>query len=376
MSVEKYESIKVCHVTSAHSRFDLRIFRKECISLVDFGYNVYFIVNDDKLSEVVEGVKIVSTEFNPRSRLDRWLGSKKYIKRKMSEIDADIYHFHDPDLLPLAKCIVNKGKKAIFDFHEDVPQQILDKTYIPKIWRRPLSILYRMYEIYICKHLSAIIVSAPHMVENYKRINSNISVVTNYPILKSIDLNKNRETSKIVCFAGSIDHRWNHDKIISAINEIDSIEYYLAGDSGTTYFNRLKEIEGWNKVRFFGRIPFEQVSHIYEKSFVGLALLGNNELTNEKGTLGITKMFEYMEAGLPVICSNFPTWKAIVDKYGCGITINSNSSIEIKNAIVKLVNNPSLANVMGKNGRIAIEKEFNWDSQAKNLNEIYKNSLL
>lgn len=103
--------MKVCHVTSAHSRYDVRIFEKECISLAKCGYAVTLIVNDDKKDEIKDGVKIVSTGFKPSGRRQRMLSSMKYIWAKMQEVDADIYHFHDPELLQMVSRLKKRNKK-------------------------------------------------------------------------------------------------------------------------------------------------------------------------------------------------------------------------------------------------------------------------
>jgi len=372
MNKSKRKIVKVCHVTSAHSRYDLRIFRKECCSLAKSGFEVTYLVNDTKPNEIIDNVNIVSTNFLPKSRLDRWFASKSFLRKKMIDIDADLYHFHDPDLLPLAKWIEKLGKISIFDSHEDVPQQILDKTYIPKTFRLFVSYIYSKYELFVIKNISGVVVATPHMVKRFKRSNYNVSVVTNYPIVKDKQVRTHKNTLRKICFAGSIDHRWNHDKIINAINEIDNIEYLLAGNSRTKYFENLEKLPGWAKVRFLGRIPFEQVTEMYNESIVGLAFLGDNGLTNEKGTLGVTKIFEYMEAGLPFICTSCDDWKEIIDRYHCGIAIETTNTYEVKNAIERIVNDTILANQMGKNGREAIEKIYNWESQASILLQVYK----
>ena len=135
MSREKTDIISVCHVTSVHPRYDVRILHKECMSLARHEFAVTLLVNDTLPDEKFEDVEIISTQFKPRNRFDRMFISKKRIRNLMREIDADIYHFHDPELLPEAAWIKHRGKIVIFDFHEDVAQQILFKTWIPKCFR-------------------------------------------------------------------------------------------------------------------------------------------------------------------------------------------------------------------------------------------------
>jgi hypothetical protein len=195
---------KVCHVTSAHPRYDVRIFHKECKSLANNGFDVTLLVNDNLPNEAIEGVKIVSTQFKIMNRFERMVKSKKKIKKLMLEIDADLYHFHDPELLPEASWVKNIGKKVIFDFHEDVSRQILFKKWIPKQIRKSVSVLYEMYEKSIVKKMDAIVTVTPKFVERLKQINHNTVMITNYPILKEKVNYYNVKKKKIICFAGGI----------------------------------------------------------------------------------------------------------------------------------------------------------------------------
>ncbi|HZK27887.1 MAG TPA: glycosyltransferase, partial [Thermoclostridium sp.] len=216
---------RVCHVTSAHPRHDPRIFYKECRSLAEHAFDVVLLVNDNLPDETIDGVKIKSTRFVPRNRYERMIKSKKHIKKLMREIDADIYHFHDPELLPEAAWIKKKSKKVIFDFHEDVPQQILFKNWIPQKSRKIISRLYLKYEKKIVKNLAALVSVTPQIVEKLKCSNPNTVMITNYPILRNKEENtKNRYRGKNICFAGGISPQWNHENIIKAIESIEGVE--------------------------------------------------------------------------------------------------------------------------------------------------------
>jgi glycosyltransferase involved in cell wall biosynthesis len=351
---------KVCHVTSAHPRYDVRIFHKECKSLANSGFDVTLLVNDNLPNEALDGVKIVSTKLKPSNRYERMVKSKKYLRIKMIEIDADIYHFHDPELLPEGNWMKSKGKKIIFDFHEDVAQQILFKTWIPRKIRKLISAIYKKYEKKLSQRFDGLVTVTPKFVERLKQINPNTVMITNYPILKTTSNYDRSKKKRAICFAGGITPQWNHENIIKAIEQIDDIEYILAGSGPQDYLERLKSLQGWNKVRYLGRIPHEKVNEIYEESILGVALLSNNTQVGDEGTLGNTKLFEFMESGLPMICSNNKIWKEIIDKYECGVVLNPNSTDEIRGVIESIIDNHDELCSMGMNGRNAVEKIFNW----------------
>ena len=89
--------MKVCHITSVHSRYDLRILYKECISLHKAGYDVFLVVNDKRQNEIIDGVKIISTGKEASNRISRMINSVNWVYREAVKIGADVYHLHDHD---------------------------------------------------------------------------------------------------------------------------------------------------------------------------------------------------------------------------------------------------------------------------------------
>lgn len=376
MFKDRLKKNKICHVTSVHNRYDVRIFHKECKSLAQFGYNVTLLVNDNSSDEVKDGINIVSTKYKGSNRYSRMITARRHIRKKMIDIDAELYHFHDPELLPDAKWIKKYGKIVIFDFHENVSQQILFKMWIPRSIRIVISMIYEIYEKRAIKKLDALISVTPQIVNRLKIYNKRTIMITNYPINEERYSVNNVKKNRSICFAGGIFPQWNHENIIKAIESIDDIEYILAGSGPDEYINKLRNIEGWTKVNFLGRIPHEKVKIIYSKAMIGMTLLSNNSQVGDEGTLGNTKIFEYMEAGLPVICSHNKIWRDIIDKYECGIVVNPDDTIIINNSIQKLLDNPELALHLGNNGRKAIEKEFNWSTQEELLINFYDKLIM
>ena len=152
---------RVCHFSSAHAPNDTRIFHKQCASLAREGYDVTLVVkakDSQSVGTTVEkGVKVIQVPVDASSRLKRMLFGAKSIYRKALEVDADIYEFHDPELLPYGLRLARKGKKVIFDSHEDYPTQIMEKEWIPSGLRRLISGVYRAYETHVVKRLDAVL---------------------------------------------------------------------------------------------------------------------------------------------------------------------------------------------------------------------------
>ena len=151
--------MKIYHITSVHTRFDTRIFKKECISLVQAGYDVSLIVCDGLGDEICEGVKILDAgNYNKASRLKRARIAPKAIYRKLQKFgNIDAVHFHDPELLFLGKNLAKKGKKVIYDSHENVPKQIMSKPYIPVWARKCISSYLNKLELSAAKRFYAVV---------------------------------------------------------------------------------------------------------------------------------------------------------------------------------------------------------------------------
>ena len=366
---------KVCHMTTVHQRYDVRILRKECVSLARHGYDVTLLVDDNLKDECIDGVKIVSISSNARNRIERIFYSSKIMLQKAYEINADIYHFHDPELIPTGVALTKKGKKVIYDSHEDTPGDIKERYWIPKYLRGIISFLFARYENCAAQKFNAIITVTPFIVERFKIYNRNTFMITNYPLLTAFNGVTNSVKHNQVCFTGMVDPIWSHQIVLQAL-EGTNVKYVVAGKVVNNYLEYLQQCVGKENLEYVGLLPFNEVSNIHRSSIAGLAILkpAPNDKNNE-GTLGNQKIFEYMNSGIPVICSNLKLWKEIVTKYNCGVCVDFDSPQQIHDTILDLVNNPQKAHLMGLNGRKAVEQEFNWQTQEKILLNLYESVI-
>ena len=356
---------KICHVTSVHPYKDGRIFRKECQSLAKV-YDVSLIAPNTETKEE-DGIHVYGVNL-PKGRLKR-MRNLHVVFQKMMEVDAEVYHFHDPELIPIGFKAKKYGKKVIFDSHEDVPLQISEKDWIPGPFRKIISSLYRHYEENRLSCYDALVSVTPSIVDRLKGCNPNTYQITNYPILK--DFEDQRTWKNQICFTGGISAQWMHDNVIRSIENVN-VKYVLAGVVEGNYMDYLKELPAWEKVDYKGVVAPLEVSIIQQDCFAGIAL--NDYVANvgyKLGSLGNTKLFEYMMSGIPVIATDFILWKEIIEKYKCGICVNPRNVNAINEAIIYLKDHPEEAKRMGNNGRKAVEEEFNWKSQEKILLDMY-----
>lgn len=221
--------MKICHMTSAHQQEDIRIFHKECVSLAENGYETYQVACGDTYEKY--GVYQVGIGERAHGRIGRMTKTAKRVYMAAVKLDADIYHFHDPELMPYGLKLKHRGKKVIFDSHEDVPSQIMDKDWIPKPLRRIVSGLYTSYETYAVKRLDAVIAATPHIAEKFRGRAKKVVVVNNYPKLDDIVFHATpfSEREPIICYAGGINELRGEKIMIEAMKDVDGM-LIIAGE--------------------------------------------------------------------------------------------------------------------------------------------------
>ncbi|TDQ32779.1 glycosyltransferase involved in cell wall biosynthesis [Zeaxanthinibacter enoshimensis] len=357
-------------MTSVHHRYDTRILYKECISLKNHGLDVHLIVADEKEDEVFEGISIHSVG-KTEGKISRFIKATKRVFNKALDLDADIYHFHDPELLPYGKKLKKKGKVVIYDTHEDLPRQLMSKEYVPILARRPLALGMEWYEDNIVKNFDAVITATPHISKRFSRLNDTVVDINNFPLLSDLDLQVTKWETKRneICYIGSITEIRGLSQIILATSLLPNIVLNLAGSvAPKSYLQTLSSLDGWTKTNYMGQINRNEVKSVMKQSKVGLVtfLPYGNHIHSQPN-----KLFEYMAQGIPLVASNFDLWKEIVERYDCGICVNPRDPEAIAGAIKFLLEHDELSEKKGQNGRNAILEKFNWDSEQKKLTGLY-----
>lgn len=360
--------MKVCHLTSVHPRYEIRIFIKECQSLSKAGYDVSLIVADNKGDEIINNIKIIDVG-KSKGRLRRMTQTIWRVYKKALKLDADIYQFHDPELLFIGLLLKHKGKKVVYDIHEDVPRAIFDKLWINKYLVILISKIFERIENFISKRLTYNVTATPYLRDRFLKINKNTIDINNYPIISEFNNNDSwQEKKNEICLTGSISEVRGIIQLINVL-EICDTRLHLAGEFSEPFLEekvRLKK--GWEKVIYYGFIGRDKVKQIFNESKIGMAIiLPDRNLINGQPI----KIFEYMSAGIPVICSDFPLWKRIVENNNCGICVNPLDIQEIAKAINYLLNNEEEAKQMGLNGKRAIIDKYNWNKEEERLLKLY-----
>jgi len=369
--------VRITHATSVHPRFDTRIAIKMCRSAREAGHDVTFVVADGMGGETRDGIEIIDAanaeEKNPQGRLNRATQVARRVMQTALDSDADIIHFHDPELLPHAVWLRRRnGPRLIFDAHEDIPKQILGKHYLPRFSRRLAGVSYAALERGLVSRMDAVIAATPTIAERYSAVHPNVRCVANFPrkdeLLSTGGGNSDREG---VCYVGGISPTRGIRQMVDSLAHTESnTQLFLAGRFSSIGLRKeVSRSMGWPKVVDLGFLNRDGVRELLGSVAAGLVTLHGTPAYKDAYP---TKMFEYMSAGVPVISSDFPLWKEFVEPQNCGLCVNPSDPRAIARAIDRLVGNPKEAYLMGRNGRAAVEKEFNWESQSERLLSLYR----
>jgi glycosyltransferase involved in cell wall biosynthesis len=359
----------VVHVTVVHPVDDIRIFAKQCRSLAAAGYDVHLVAPAESDREL-GGVKVHALTAAPGGRLSRMTRTVLAAYRTARRLDADLYHVHDPELMPIALLLRAQGRRVVYDSHEHLPQQVSTKPWIPAPLRRPLAALVDLAERNAARMLSAVVTAEPYVRERFEGRAPRVVTVNNYPMLDAFPAADGDwdARERAVCYAGSITELRGIREMIAAVAMTDAT-LLLAGHFAPAGLERDLEAEpGWGQVQPLGRMLPEEVAGVYARARAGLVVLHPVPNYLEANP---TKMFEYMSAGLPVIASDFPAWAAMVDGHGCGICVDPRSPEAIAEAIRWVLDHPEEARAMGARGRAAVERNYSWDAELAVLLDLY-----
>lgn len=365
---------RVVHATTVHPRDDVRILRKECVSLARAGYEVVLLVGDGLGEAHVEGVRIVDVGVQPAGRLARMRTQPKRAWQALERLAPALVQVHDPELLGLAARAAACGIAAVYDAHEDVPRQMLTKQWIPAPMRPPLSALFERYENRQVRRISAVIGATPYIAERFAGVAARSVAVCNYPLPDELaPACSALPRERMVCYVGGLMRTRGLLQMVRAVALLPGVRLVLCGRFEDETFEReLRAEPGWAQVDWRGQVGREAVRDVMARACAGLVTL--LPMPSYLDALPI-KMFEYMSAALPVVASDFPLWRGIVESSGCGICVDPADPQAVAGALRRLLDDPQAARACGEAGRAAVRATYNWPSAERVLLALYAELL-
>lgn len=347
---------------------------KQCRSLASHGHEVALVVADGLGNACRDGVRIIDVGA-PNGRRDRMLNTTWRVARAALAQGADVYQLHDPELIPAGLRLKRAGCKVVFDAHEDVPTQLLDKPYLAPPVARLLSHAFRVLERHACRRFDGILAATPFIRDRLAAYHPLTVDVNNFPRVEEFPTPApGAAVRDSVCYVGSISAIRGVRELVQACALLRTpARLALAGSfSEPALAAEVAHYPGWARVDALGHLDRAGVAGVMARAFAGLVTL--LPTASYRDALPV-KMFEYMAAGVPVIASDFPLWRGIVEGSRCGLCVDPRDPAAIAAAIDRLAAHPGLAQEMGANGRRAVLARYSWENESDKLIAFYADIL-
>lgn len=362
-------TLQTLHLATAHAATDPRIAEKECRTLAEAGHDVAFVVPHD-LDETVNDVRVLAVP-RPRDGRDRLLRTTRAVVRRAiaeARSPATVFHVHEAELLPFVLPLAARGRRVVYDAHEDTPRQTFHQAWVPGPLRRPVGAGYAALEALAGRLCVGVVAATPTIADRYPAAKT--SLVRNFPILDATPAGPLAAREPLVAYVGAVTVARGAEEMVRAAALLpDVARLALAGTPFPAALpGRLAALPGADRTDLLGPLARPDVAALLARARVGLVVLHR---TPQYVDAYPTKLFEYMAAGLPVVASDVPLWRSVVEGAGCGLLVDPLDPAAIAAACTRLLADPALAERMGEAGRAAAHERFSWRGEGERLVAFY-----
>lgn len=295
-------------------------------------------------------------EFNFRLLLYLLLKPTDYI----CSIDLDT-------ILPCLVASAVRGTKRIYDAHEYFTEQkeIIRRPAIQRVWKavEGFAVPYFRTGYTVNSKLAAL------FREQY---GVNYAVIRNIPIKYPLENIDNQKINKFILYQGAVNEGRCFEQLIPAMKWVNAPLYIVGGGNfmeQTAELIRYYKLE--HKVFLKGYLPPDQLRLLTQQAAIGVTLFEPNGM-NQYYSLA-NRFFDYMMAGIPQICVNYPLYKELNDLYGFAEMIPDTHPLTIGEALNKILTNTVVYEQLRLNC-LSARETLHWENEANLLIQFYSNT--
>lgn len=364
---------RAVHITSTHGPTDGRIFYRECRALQKAGWDVSVVAHGVP-SQPRDGISFVEL---PKgfTRLTMLMEPYKIV-RFLMHLDADIYHFHDPDLLLAAGLLTRRAKRVIYDCHEWYQQVFPYKGYHPLL-AASATVGLSLVETVVIPRLSAIVTPTDELASLYATRNKKVISIRNFAPLEGWDVRPEEGACnqydlihvgtvsfprlRVMLDIVKASERLGRRITLCLLGVTADIKRYI--DENNDFGGLVEAIE---------RVPETRVPEFLHKARIGL----NYHPYQPRFMVAIPmKVFEYMRHGLPFVSTALPPLKTLLEHSEAGVLVQENTVDAFVEVISRLLDDEELMARMGEEGQKLIRESYNWEAESIKLIRLYESLL-
>ncbi|GKZ14585.1 glycosyltransferase family 4 protein [Haladaptatus sp. T7] len=367
----------VCILTTVHTPFDTRIFHKQARTLVDAGYEVELLCHHDE-DTTKDGIRI-TTLGTVDSRVERWSHLVK-IYQMAIEADADVYHFHDPELLTVGILLsLRTDSKVVYDVHEDYADAIRVREWIPDEIKPVLARGFPQVQSQLARAMDSIVTAdLPTANQFVNRGHDSVVTVRNFPRLENIEFGEvdgENDSEYTLSYVGGLDSERGLQRMLKLTHKLRQrdidVTLRLIGpfqnddvERKAKSYIRRHDLE--SAVELLGYVDYEDMFAYLYQSDLGLVLVDTARFERNVPT----KMFEYMYAELPVVATKSGSTERYLDS-DYSIFVSESLRESDVDAVTELLRDEEKRSEMGDAGRQRVVDEYCWEEEKANLVELY-----
>lgn len=366
----------ICVITTIHPPWDARVYFRETVALAEAGFQMTFISTWPEDPDRLPNIRWVATPA-PTRRVERLIHGFRTFQAALRERPR-AYHFHDLDFLPWAVLLKwVRRVPVVYDCHENYPEEILhNKPWIPPLLRRFLAGAVRGFEGISVRILHWVIAPVPSIAAKFEAMGASCTMVRNVANLRP---RRDLAHEAGLLYLGSLSESYGLDTLLEVMRQLKArgvaIPLIVTDKFGSPEIQgRIEEAvekEGL-PIRVMPRISANRLDEYARLANIALA---TEQPTPERILALPTKLFEYMAYGLPMVASDLPLTREVVERAGCGILVPPADAGAYVEAILRLHRDEILRRKHVEAGFAAVGGEYSWDQEKRELQALFQNLL-
>jgi glycosyltransferase involved in cell wall biosynthesis len=334
--------------------------------------------------ELKDGVRIWGLP-----RVPRWQRPRLWttLLRQAVASKADIYHFHDPELLLVTPWLrLLTGRPTLYDIHESYADFIRVKDYMPAWVRYPIGWTFDWLEPLLARLQSGLVFADDQIASQFEHLRCPKATLFNFPARSFVDeaFEATRPIGRrppVILHLGGHERNRGTALMIEAFNRVLDVmpdaRLHLVGHYSPPSLEQEVRADVARRgidhaVTIAGQVPFERIGEYLRQAAVGW-VAWQPVPKNQKNIP--TKLFEYMAYGVPIVAGDLRSIQPFVREGETGHRVPADDPAAHAEAILDVLRHPETAREMGRRGQELVQTRYNWDEMEKRLLALYEELL-